>query len=204
LDTNSIFKTLTKSVKFFAGKMPECHVIATKLRDDVAAFKPFLPLVAALRTPGMEERHWDALSEKLGVKVPDPAANPAFTLTVATEELGLSEHVAIIEKVSEAASKEYGLKKTLDEMTEAWEEVLLQVDPYRATGTYIMKGVDEYMALLDEQITKTQAMTFSTFKGPYAETIDDWNAALLMTSEVIDEWVAVQRNWMYLAPIFAS
>ena len=47
-------------------------------------------------------------------------------------------------------------------------------------------------------------MTFSAFKGPFEERIDSWNEALSNTSEVLDEWVKVQRNWMYLQPIFDS
>ncbi|CAN0498329.1 unnamed protein product, partial [Scytosiphon promiscuus] len=46
------------------------------------------------------------------------------------------------------------------------------------TGTSILKGVDDYMALLDEHITMTQAMTFSTFKGPFEERIENWNNTL--------------------------
>ena len=50
----------------------------------------------------------------------------------------------------------------------------------------------------------TQAMTFSAFKGPFEERIDNWNETLQMVSEVVDEWLAVQRNWLYLQPIFDS
>ena len=34
------------------------------------------------------------------------------------------------------------------------------------------------MALLDEHITTTQAMSFSAFKGPFEERIDTWNETL--------------------------
>lgn len=34
------------------------------------------------------------------------------------------------------------------------------------------------MSLLDEHITMTQAMTFSTFKGPFEERIENWNNTL--------------------------
>lgn len=42
----------------------------------------------------------------------------------------------------------------------------------------MLKGVDDYMNLLDEHITMTQAMTFSTFKGPFEERIENWNNTL--------------------------
>lgn len=54
------------------------------------------------------------------------------------------------------------------------------------TGTSILKGVDDYMALLDEHITMTQAMTFSTFKGPFEERIENWNSTLQVPRPCID------------------
>ena len=60
------------------------------------------------------------------------------------------------------------------------------------------------MAILDEQVTMTQAMQFSAFKGPFEERIEHWNHKLYVISEVLDAWLNVQRNWMYLQPIFES
>jgi hypothetical protein len=50
-------------------------------------------------------------------------------------------------------------------MAKAWLSVTLIVETYKDTGTCILKGIDDYMNLLDEQITMTQAMAFSAFKG---------------------------------------
>lgn len=46
------------------------------------------------------------------------------------------------------------------------------------------------MSLLDEHITMTQAMTFSTFKGPFEERIENWNNTLQVkyTSLTTNEW----------------
>ena len=58
-----------------------------------------------------------------------------------------------------------GIETALDRMAKAWQSVLLQVETYKDTGTCILKGLDDYMTLLDEHITLTQAMAFSAFKG---------------------------------------
>lgn len=64
-------------------------------------------------------------------------------------------------------------------------------------GTSVLKGVDDYMSLLDEHITMTQAMTFSTFKGPFEEKIEKWNSTLQVllpscsSSSLVDIWSAV-------------
>lgn len=41
-------------------------------------------------------------------------------------------------------------------------------------------------------------------KGPFEARIDSWNATLQTVSEVLDEWIQLQRNWLYLQPIFDS
>lgn len=50
-------------------------------------------------------------------------------------------------------------------MTRAWQKVTLRVEPFKDTGTGILKGIEEYTDLLDDQITMTQAMACSVFKG---------------------------------------
>jgi len=82
--------------------------------------------------------------------------------------------------------------------------VLLDVVAYRETGTYVLRGVDELQALLDEHVTTTQAMAFSAFKKPFAERIDSWSETLNTVADVLDEWMKVQRSWLYLQPIFDS
>ena len=49
-----------------------------------------------------------------------------------------------------------------------------------------------------------QTIMFSAFKGPFEERIDEWNRKLCNVSDVLEVWVAVQRNWLYLQPIFES
>jgi dynein heavy chain, axonemal len=60
------------------------------------------------------------------------------------------------------------------------------------------------LTVLDEQLTSTQAMSFSPFKGPFEDRIEVWNKTLQLMSESIDEWIGLQRNWLYLQPIFSS
>jgi dynein heavy chain len=47
-------------------------------------------------------------------------------------------------------------------------------------------------------------MLVSPFKGQFSEEIDSWNSTLILVSEVIEEWFKLQRNWLYLQPIFES
>jgi dynein heavy chain len=89
-------------------------------------------------------------------------------------------------------------------MEGAWDVIDLDVVAYKNTGTFVLKGVDELIALLDEQITLTQAMQFSTYKAFFEERIETWNHSLQTVSDLLEEWITCQRNWLYLQPIFES
>jgi dynein heavy chain len=92
----------------------------------------------------------------------------------------------------------------MDKMEGEWKGVNLEIVAYRETGTFVLKGFDVVQQLLDDHIVMTQAMSFSPFKGPFAQRIEDWERMLTLMSEVFEEWVKCQRQWMYLEPIFSS
>lgn len=52
--------------------------LSQKKTFQVDEFLPFLPVISGLRTAGMRDRHWDQLSEKLGV---DLHPDDSYTLT---------------------------------------------------------------------------------------------------------------------------
>jgi dynein heavy chain len=53
-------------------------------------------------------------------------------------------------------------------------------------------------------LVNTQAIQFSAFKKPFEEQIVEWYAKLKTVSDVMEEWMKCQGQWMYLQPIFDS
>ncbi|KAH8941010.1 hypothetical protein BDL97_14G015200 [Sphagnum fallax] len=179
-----------------ASQANSCETI----RQQVGEFRPYVPLIAALRQPGMRDRHWDQISTALEM---DVHPTEAFTLTTAIN-MGLLHHLEAIQEVSDLASKEYSIEVMLQKMQDEWKSLELMIQPYKATGTYIMKIEESTLQQLDDHIVLTQSMSFSPFKKPFEEAISKWETSLILASEIIDEWLQVQRQWMYLEPIFNS
>jgi hypothetical protein len=111
-----------------------------------------------------------------------------------------------VDKAVKDAGKEFTLETTaaLTGMYSQWEGMELNLKDYRNTGTYVLTGSEEIVQQLGDQITMTQVISFSPFKGVFEQQIADWNRKLNTVSEVIDEWLACQRTWMYLEPLFGS
>ena len=190
-DVNIIYRTLQKCIKYFDNhSLPKCTEVAQQIFDQVAEFRPQVPLVVALRQAGMRDRHWDDITNKTGKKVHPDAK---YSLQNVFDDK-LAENIDVITKISEVAGKEFAIETSLDNMEGAWQDVPLQIEAYKETGTCILKGIDEYMALLDEHITMTQAMTFSAFKGPFEERIESWNHKLFIIGEVLDKWLEARAR----------
>lgn len=81
--------------------------MASQIRTKIEEFRPFIPLIRGLRNPGMRNRHWELLSERINMNIKS-TANLTFSLCL---ELGLQNHVEEITQVAQEAGKEYAIEQ---------------------------------------------------------------------------------------------
>lgn len=62
----------------------------------------------------------------------------------------------------------------------------------------------EIILKLEDHSMTLQSMLSSPFIGPFMPHVRKWEKSLNQVSDIIDEWVGVQRKWMYLEGIFLS
>ena len=206
LDAKSMQASLTdawssmfKLVKVFKDT-PGCLSVATQVKAQMDDFKPHVPLIMALRNRGMRDRHWNTLEAQLGIPV-RPADNISFA-EVATQ--GLEVHLTSIEEVASVASREYGIESELDAMLATWDSTSFEIIEYSDTETYILRGTEPIIQLLDDHIVMTQAMSFSAYREPFEDRIAKWEKKLTLVQATIEEWLLCQKQWLYLQPIFSS
>ncbi|KAF9816548.1 hypothetical protein SFRURICE_010707 [Spodoptera frugiperda] len=196
---NEYYKTIVKCVRVFQD-MPKVQQVAVTIREYMDAFRPLIPIIQAVRNPGMKERHWNEFMEKAGITV---TMNEKQTFQMCIKQ-GVAAHGELIAEIGELASKEYVIEQSLDKMQADWANKVLEVSAYKNTGTYIMKIADETLQLLDEHLLGTQQLGFSPFKAAFELRIQEWDDKLRLTQKVVDEWIECQKEWMYLEPIFTS
>ena len=188
-------KSMAQVIRFFRDKeLPGIMKIAEHIKQNLEDFKIHVPILIALRTDGMKDRHWEMISDKVGFEV-----KPYEGFTYAKcMEMNLTNWTEQIVDIGEKAGKEYNIETSMAKMKRDWQNVELGLKPFKNTGTSTVTGFDEAMILLDEHIVLTQTMQFSPFKKPFEAEIEEWNATLLYVSECIDEWMKCQGQWMYL------
>ena len=179
---------------------PATQQISASIKEKIDEFVVNIPLMQVLCNPGMRERHWDKMSEVAGMEIrPDSTSSLRKMI-----KMGLEPFLAQFREVSEGASKEYTLEKSLAKMLKEWEPIEITLLAYRETGTYVLSGLDDAQQLLDDQIVKTQSMRGSPYIKPFEAQIKDWERKLIISQEIFDEWLKVQATWLYLEPIFSS
>eukprot|EP00966_Prymnesium_polylepis_P052335 1211870-Prymnesium_polylepis.1 len=62
----------------------------------------------------------------------------------------------------------------------------------------------DVFVVLEETQVLVQTILGSRFVGPMQKKVDEWEKKLRLFSETVDEWLAVQRSWMYLESIFKA
>ncbi|KAL0210647.1 hypothetical protein RCL1_005083 [Eukaryota sp. TZLM3-RCL] len=193
------FKTINK-VSRQLKDVPSCQKIALKIKEDMEEFTPHVPLIVAMRNPGIRDRHWEEISQSIGFNLkPDSDYNLNKFF-----EMDIPKYSEQILKITSKAQKEYAIERSLDQMQNEWKGLKFFIKEYGTSKTFIMGGAEVIMQQLDDHIVMTQSMSFSPFKGPFEERISKWETLLKQIQSIIEEWVLVQSAWMYLEPIFSS
>ena len=203
-------RNIFKLVKVFSGqtggdRQPEALRVALAAQEKLESFKTHLPLIGAVCNPGLRDRHWEAMTEVIGI-AGFTLQKDEYTSLQRLIDKNVPQHLAKLIEISDFASREWSFEKTLDKMLVDWEGLCFGLKPWKETGTFILEGgpIDEAQALLDDHIVKTQAMRASPFAKPFVDRTTPWEAKLLRLQDIVDQWLKCQAKWLYLEPIFGS
>ena len=173
------------------------------LREQTTAFKRIMPLITDLGNPSIQPKHWQQIFQHIGF---DGNPNATFCLQD-LKHAGIfqPEFTDFISDVSGTASGERQLTAALAEVKAAWATLEFTVLNYRdQRSLFILGGLDEVFLQLEDNMVGLQSMLGSRFVMTMREDIETWYKKLSLLSDTIDEWVVVQKAWMYLETIFGA
>ncbi|KAJ6638438.1 Dynein axonemal heavy chain 6, partial [Pseudolycoriella hygida] len=199
--TSLTAKTL-KNCTMFEKNFPENAIVA-KVRKSAEVFKEKLPVLGYLRNPALKGRHWFQIEQLLGLKI---LSDDSITLETFEKANVLETKVAEqMAKICEQAAAEFDVEGLLKKVESLWEEFNLSVVQHRdAKDVYILGGVDELQIALDEAYININTILASPHVGPFKDSVLNWQAALNLFAENLDEWTQCQNNWIYFEGIFSA
>ena len=99
-------------------------------KEKIAAFQQYLPLVSAVCNPGMRERHWDLLADSTGIEVSGESSASIKHLL----DNDVMDYLPRVVEVSDTASREWSIEKTLAKMFEDWAGLELALSDWKDSG----------------------------------------------------------------------
>ena len=196
---------INKEVQLYAKESFSLHKklntdVTAKLKDKSVEFKNKMPIVLELGNPCMKDRHWEKIFTAIGQ---DFIPGVAFSLEDLLQ-FGVANHTETVSEVSAAASGEAQLEASLETVEQGWADMEFVTLSHRdQKGVYILGGLEEVLTLLEDNQVTLQTMMGSRFITGVQDAVEGWEKKLALLSETLDEWITVQRNWMYLETIFS-
>ncbi|KAL0222245.1 hypothetical protein RCL1_002099 [Eukaryota sp. TZLM3-RCL] len=192
-------KSLIKRQRGFKELAMPLRVVSS-LKDRLKEFNSAVDLISALRSPGLKTRHWDkSISPIVGISVrPSPDLKLQDLI-----DLDILQHITKLQEVAAIAGREFNIEQNLDKMAKEWEKTEFELKEHDA-GTYILRGTDDVVGILDEQIINVQTIRGSPFIKAFEDRARTFEEQLHLMSDTIEQWLMVQKAWMYLEPIFCS
>lgn len=175
--------------------------VLERLKDLILELKCIVPMVENLKCDTLTESHWDTISSVINVS-PDMLE----TLTLkALISLNVAYAAPLVKKVSVEAKHEASLLETLDSIGAAWSNCEFEVKQYKESrDTYVLGSVDDIVTHLDDSMVTINSVLCSRYVTPIIDTVQEMHMRLVLFQQTLDEWLACQRDWMYLEPIFGA
>ena len=174
-------------------------VVLRKLYDE---FRPYLPLIYALRSPYLKGRHWAEIHD---LKTPRLEIDPDLSQSLKkVQEKGAMQFIEQINEISHFADKERKLEQQVHVMKDEWRSIKFNLIPFKDSGTHLLYKPEPIWELLDEHIQKTMVIAGSPYVKFLQQEVNYWKKTLVQVQDILEEWGKVQRGWLYLQPIFTA
>ena len=115
------------------------------------------------------------------------------------------KHAGQLSNIAVSAQQEQVLEDMLAKVVMLWDTAELEVKSYKdSKDVFVLGVVDDVIADLDESIVAISTIMGSRFVGAIQDQVEGFRRKLINFQETLDEWIAVQKTWMYLENIFSA
>ena len=153
-------------------------------------------IISDLRTEAIKDRHWKKILKILAIhkSINDLILNDFWK----SQLLGVEKH---LNEIINQATGELVLESYINKSKDFWGSYELEMVRYK-DKCKLIKGWDDMFTVLDEHINSFQSMSNSPYYPIFKDEIEPWKDKLEKIRLLFNEWVDVQRKWVYLEGIF--
>ena len=165
-------------------------------KNKLKYYKKVNTIIGDLGTEAIKERHWKNILKILNI---DKIEKDLILNDLWKADLQKKEK--LLQEIINQAAGELVLENYIKKSKARWNDKELDMIQYKQKCKLI-KGWDDMFSLLDEDINSFQSMSNSPYYNLFKDEIEPWKDKLENIRLLLNEWVDVQRKWVYLEGIF--
>ncbi len=195
------FKAANRAIR----ELPD-NPVGKKLLDRVRIYRDLVPCCGDLRNTDLQARHWEKIDAVVGRHIePDPELQEQPLTLGLLLSYGVMDHQEAIQRIATEATQEGVLSKMLIKVQDVWRDFEFTLNSYKESkDIFVLGGIDEVQGALDESMVTVGTIMASRFVSGIRTEVEKMETNLRSLQDVLDEWLAVQKNWMYLEPILSA
>ncbi|MEW5300897.1 MAG: hypothetical protein WDW36_003791 [Sanguina aurantia] len=182
----------------------EPQQVARRYHRKLVEFEGHMPLLRALRTPGLRQRHWARVYDDL----PALAAQDRSRWTLhGMLQLDMHHHASLVRDAAELASRELAIEQSVSSVSDAFYAMLLVFAEDTASGfsgVHALTNGEELLKQLDDAQLRIKSLCVNFYVEPHKDVVAGWDELLCQCSLIVDSWIEVQNKWGRIAPLFGG
>ena len=164
------------------------------------------PVIQVLSSTSMQERHWIEFFKILKIEyTPDILNSITFGDIIKNDEISLESDR--IDNISAAAIAQEKIMKDMEKIANDWANIKFIIQNQSKTKNevkYIIASVEDIYNALDEHSQLVASALSSRHVADIRDKVEEWDNMLNAINNIIEEWLLVQKQWIYLENIFSA
>ncbi|CBZ27922.1 putative dynein heavy chain [Leishmania mexicana MHOM/GT/2001/U1103] len=176
--------------------------VAPHLLEELQSIRANMPVIHDCGNKHMTAEHWNTVLKQ----VTGTAYSYHDDLNLnSLEEWDIFSFKEALAEQSGLATGEWKISNDLEVIRQRWDTLNFMTKPYKdRDGVFILGDLEEVIQQLDDHQIEMQTTMASRFVASVRHKVEKWMRDLRVVGNVIEEWITLQKNWMYLEFIFSS
>jgi len=163
------------------------------------------PIIIALSSQSMQDIHWKEIFGYLKIQYNPDRSLDEINLGDLIDKYNITTYSEQLEVISAAATSQEKIQKDLQKLQTDWSNTKFNVIPHnKSKDKFIISALDDIITQLDEHSQLVQSALNSRHVAVIRDQVQKWDDDLNTINRVIEEWLMVQKQWIYLENIFSA
>ncbi|KAH3668236.1 hypothetical protein OGAPHI_001990 [Ogataea philodendri] len=167
-----------------------------EFQSNLKTYIKAIPLIGGLCSDAINDRHWSTIFEELSMRKVPSKLRFGDVL-----DLDFANNEKYFKTIIHKAQGEKNLESSIENIQKNWEQLSFQLFQFNPEFRLI-KGWEILFQTITEDLNSLWSMKMSPYYPAFEKSVGTLEEKLCELQLILDLWIEVQRQWIYLSGVF--